>query len=125
MKEILILGIGNYILRDEGIGIHVVKELEENYHFPEYVDIQDGGTGGYFLLHDVAQYKHVIIVDAAIDNNPVGTVRVLHPKYSKDYPPILSAHEFGLKQMIDMLVMFEEVPQIHLVIVSVADYPKI
>lgn len=124
MKSILVLGIGNYILRDEGIGIHVVKELEKNWDSPSYVRVLDGGTGSYPLLCEIAGYDHVIIIDATLDNNPPGTIRILHPKYAKDYPPLLSAHEFGLKQMIDMLVMFDKVPEFHLVAVSVSDFKK-
>ncbi|MEG1585876.1 MAG: hydrogenase maturation protease [Bacteroidales bacterium] len=124
MKSILILGIGNMILRDEGVGIHVVHKLEQTETFPEDVDVVDGATGGYFLLNDVIEYKHVILIDATLDNLPPGTVRVIRPRYSTDYPPLMSAHEFGLKNMIDAMIFLEKMPDMHLIVVSVAEVQR-
>ena len=92
--KILVLGIGNLVLNDEGIGIHVVNALNE-MEIPQGVDVLDGGTGGLTLLETLQSYRQLILVDAALDNNPVGTIRRLSPKYSKDYPPLLSAHEIN------------------------------
>ena len=97
--KILVLGIGNLVLNDEGIGIHVVNALNE-MEIPQGVDVLDGGT-------------------AALDNNPVGTIRRLSPKYSKDYPPLLSAHEIGLKEMIDAMLLLGQAPRIELLAISV------
>ena len=46
MKKILILGIGNILLRDEGIGVHVAHALLKHYSFPEGIEVMDGGTMG-------------------------------------------------------------------------------
>lgn len=124
MKPLLILGIGNLILRDEGVGIHVVRRLEETETFPEEVDVMDGATGGYFLLNDVIEYDHVIMIDATLDQLPPGTVRVIQPRYSSDYPPLMSAHEFGLKNMIDSILFLEKMPDMHLIVISVKDVQK-
>lgn len=124
MKPLLILGIGNLILRDEGIGIHVVRRLEETETFPEEVDVMDGATGGYFLLNDVIEYEHVIMIDATLDHLPPGTVRVIQPRYSSDYPPLMSAHEFGLKNMIDSMLFLEKMPDMYLIVISVKDVQK-
>lgn len=121
MKPLLILGIGNVIMQDEGIGIHVVQQLEKTEMFPEGVDVLDGATGGYFLLNDVIDYEHVIMIDATLDNYPVGTIRVIRPRYSDDYPPLMSAHEFGLKNMIDAMVFLEKMPDTHLIVISVKE----
>ena len=102
--KILVLGIGNLVLNDEGIGIHVVNALNE-MEIPQGVDVLDGGTGGLALLETLQSYRQLILVDAALDNNPVGTIRRLSPQYSKDYPPLLSAHEIGLKEMIDAMLL--------------------
>ena len=99
MKEILVLGIGNLILNDEGVGIHVVKEMMDKNLLNNYVDYLDGGTGGYLLVSVMSLYKHVIIIDATLDkdNNP-GKVNVAKPVYPSDFRPILSAHDFGLNR---------------------------
>lgn len=124
MKKLLILGIGNFVLRDEGVGIHVIHKLEETESFPPEVDVMDGATGGYFLLNDVVEYEHVIMIDATIDQFPIGTVRVIRPRYSEDYPPLMSAHEFGLKNMIDAMLFLEQMPDMHLIVISVQEVER-
>lgn len=69
MKDILILGIGNLVLKDEGVGIHIIHRLEQ-MQLPEGVDILDGGTGGIFLIGTLQQYRHIIMIDATLDNPP-------------------------------------------------------
>lgn len=119
--KILVLGIGNLILNDEGIGIHVVNTLN-SMQLPREVDVLDGGTGGIALLETLQSYPYLILVDAALDNKPAGTIRRLSPKYSKDYPFLLSAHELGLKEMIDAMLLLGKAPRIELIAVSVRNY---
>ena len=57
-KSILVLGVGNYVMGDEGIGVHVIQELAKS-KLPEYVDILDGGTGGLLLLSYFEVYKTI------------------------------------------------------------------
>ena len=124
MNDILVLGIGNYLLRDEGFGIHAIKALEAEGSIPG-VDFLDGGPGGLFLIGELQTYKHIIMIDASLDKFPSGTVRLIIPKYSKDYPPHLSAHEFGLKDMIDAMIFLEKLPNIHLIAVSVKEFHEL
>jgi hydrogenase maturation protease len=121
MKPLLILGIGNVIMQDEGVGIHVVRLLEQTETLPEGVDVLDGATGGCFLMGDVAAYERVILIDATLDDCPPGTVRLIHPRYADDYPPLMSAHEFGLKNMLDALSFLEVMPETYLIVVSVSE----
>ena len=125
MKEILVLGIGNLILNDEGIGIHVVKEMINKKILSNQVDCMDGATGGYLLINIMSLYKHVIIVDATLDNSAPGTIKTLNPTYPADFPQMLSAHEFGLKQMIDALYFIEQLPEVHLITISVKNYQQV
>ena len=121
-NNILVLGIGNILLNDEGAGIHVVKRLEEEGF--KGADLMDGGTGGFHLLGFIQSYKYVIIIDASLDQFPAGHVRVLHPKYAKDFPSQLSAHEIGLKDLLDAAFLLGNLPDIHLVAVSVKDFQE-
>lgn len=118
MNDILVLGLGNYILTDEGVGVHAIHWLEKEPLLPE-VDLLDGGTGGVYLIGDIERYRHVILIDASLDDYPEGTVRVIQPRYSADYPVKLSAHEFGLKDMIETMMLLGTLPSIYLVTVSV------
>ncbi len=118
-NKVLVLGIGNYLMGDEGVGVHVIHALGKT-ELPGYVDILDGGTGGFDLMPILAQYPAAIIVDATLDGRPPGTVNVLFPKFSADFPTLLSVHDVGLKDMIDALEFKGELPDITLVTVSVA-----
>ncbi len=119
-KSILVLGIGNILMNDEGVGIHVVTRLEKEGY--DSADLMDGGTGGFHLLGFIQSYKTVIIVDAALDDFDAGHIRVLFPKYAKDFPKQLSAHEIGLKDLIDAAFMLGNMPEIHLVAISIKDF---
>ena len=84
----------------------------------------DGGTGGFHLLGFIQSYKYVIIIDASLDQFPAGHVRVLHPKYAKDFPNQLSAHEIGLKDLLDAAFLLGNLPDIHLVAISIKDFQE-
>jgi hydrogenase maturation protease len=119
-NNILVLGIGNILLNDEGVGIHVVNALEKEGYAA--ADLMDGGTGGFHLLAFIQSYKTVIIIDAALDEFPAGHVRILYPKYAKDFPTQLSAHEIGLKDLLDAAFLLGNMPLIHLVAISIKDF---
>ncbi len=121
LNSILVLGIGNLLMNDEGIGIHVVNRLEKDGGIPG-VDLMDGGTGGFHLLGFIQSYKTIIIVDASLDEHPPGHVRVLQPRYARDFPKQLSAHEIGLKDLIDSAILLGNMPQLHLIAISVKDF---
>jgi hydrogenase maturation protease len=122
-NNILVLGIGNILLRDEGAGIHVVTILLKE-GFTE-ADLMDGGTGGFHLLGFIQSYKTVIIIDASLDQFPAGHVRILYPKYANDFPLQLSAHEIGLKDLIDSAFLLGNMPRIYLVVISIKDFQEI
>jgi hydrogenase maturation protease len=118
----LVLGIGNILLRDEGAGIHVVKKLEEEGFLD--ADLMDGGTGGFHLLGYFQEYRRIIIIDASLDEFPAGHVRVIRPKYARDFPVQLSAHEIGLRDLIDSAFMLGNMPEIYLIAISVKDFQE-
>jgi len=119
-NSILVLGIGNILLNDEGVGIHVVNQLEKEGF--SGVDLMDGGTGGFHLLGFIQAYKTVIIVDASLDEFHAGHIRILHPKYAKDFPKQLSAHEIGLRDLLDAAFLLGNMPEIYLIAISIKDF---
>ena len=122
-NKILVLGIGNILLKDEGVGIHVISTLEKEGYAE--ADLMDGGTGGFHLLGFIQSYKTVILIDASLDGFPAGHVRVLHPKYAKDFPSQLSAHEIGLKDLLDACFLLGNMPEIRLVAISIKDFQEL
>ncbi len=118
--RILVLGIGNYLMGDEGIGVHAIHALSKT-KLPEYVDIMDGGTGSFDLMPILAQYPLAIFIDATMDFKLPGTIDVIYPKFAKDFPTVLSAHDVGLKDMIDALEFKNELPDIVLITISIKE----
>jgi len=116
--RVLVLGIGNYLMGDEGVGVHVVQALSKE-KLPDFVDIMDGGTGSFDLMPILAQYPLVIFIDATMDFRPPGTIDVIYPRFASEFPTVLSAHDVGLKDMIDALEFKGELPKIVLVTVSI------
>ncbi len=116
--RVLILGIGNYLMGDEGVGVHAVQALSKE-KLPDFVDLMDGGTGSFDLMPILAQYPLVIFIDATMDFRPPGTVDILYPEFAADFPTVLSAHDVGLKDMIDALEFKGELPKIILITVSI------
>lgn len=116
---VLILGIGNILMGDEGVGVHVVECLDD-LDLPPNVVCLDGGTGGFQLLDAMQQASRVILVDATVDGAPTGTVRRLRPRFSKDYPRTLTAHDIGLKDLLDVFYLLGDEPDVTLFTVSIA-----
>ena len=119
-SPVLILGIGNYLMGDEGVGVHLIRELETE-KLPEGVQLLDGGTAGFQLMAYLEQYPMVIMVDATLDKNPAGTIRLIEPRFSQDFPKAMSTHEIGLKDLVESLSLMGKLPKIYLFVVSVAD----
>jgi hydrogenase maturation protease len=115
---VLVLGIGNYLMGDEGVGVHAVRELERR-PVPPGVNLLDGGTGGFHLLSYLQEYPTILLIDATMDGRPPGTVRILRPKFASDFPRALSAHDIGLRDLIESTILTGNLPDIHLVTVSI------
>lgn len=103
---------------DEGVGVHTIKALEGKT-FPENVDILDGGTGGFHLMAYFQEYENIIMIDATMDRKPAGTVSIIEPKFASDFPKTLSAHDIGLKDMIESITILGTLPKIYLITVTI------
>ena len=123
-KDILVLGVGSLLLKDEGVGIHVIRALEKE-ELPPSVSLMDGGTGGLHLISWIQDYNRIIMVDATLDHNPPGTIRLIRPRYATDFPPLMSAHEIGLRDMIEAMILTEKLPDIQLIVVSAEDISEV
>jgi len=117
-NRILILGIGNYLMGDEGVWVHAARRLEAQNRFPG-VEVLDGGTGGFHLLGCLEEYETIILVDATLDRHPPGTIRLIRPRFAQDFPKAMSTHDIGLKDMMGALQLLGKMPDIHLFVVSI------
>jgi len=117
--RILVMGIGNYLMADEGVGVHVAQRLAK-LSLPDTVDVVDGGTGGFHLLEYFENYSKIILVDATLDDQPAGTIRLIKPRFASDFPKSMSTHDIGLKDMVSSLQLMGKAPEIFLFVVSIA-----
>ena len=120
--DILVLGIGNVLMGDEGVGVEIAREVER-HDLPDGVDCLDGGTGSFGLLGPMQEAGRVVLVDATADGNEPGTVRRLRPRFSSDYPHTLTAHDIGLKDLLDAMFLLGDAPDITLFAVSI-EFPQ-
>ena len=100
----LILGVGNPLRGDDGVGPEVIRLLQGD-QLTENADLLDGGTDGLNLIEDIQAYERAIIIDAVDMRAPVGTVRVFSPDEAKIniVSEALSTHGFGLGEVIALL----------------------
>ncbi len=73
MNKAVILGVGNVLLSDEGVGIHAVRTLEKE-SLPEGVEVFDGGTEGFGLMDVIADLDRLVVVDCVRGGEPPGTI---------------------------------------------------
>lgn len=117
-SNILILGIGNYLMGDEGVGVHTALRLQE-MALPAQIEIVDGGTGGFHLLQYFEDHDTVILIDATLDGNAPGTIRLIEPRFAQDFPRAMSTHDIGLRDMVSALQWMEKMPHIYLFVISI------
>ncbi len=110
--SILVLGLGNILLQDEGIGVHVVEALEKRWTLPEGVTVVDGGTAGMDMLDTISGFTHMLVADAVKTGAPAGTVVVLRgdevPAFFKGK---LSPHQVGLTDLLATMTLQDEAPE--------------
>jgi hydrogenase maturation protease len=117
----LVMGIGNLLMGDEGIGVHAVREILEGLDLPPDIAVIDGGTGGFHLLSYFSDYARVIMIDATMDGQEDGTVTLIEPRYASDFPRSLTAHDIGLRDLVESAALLGHLPKVYLVTVSISD----
>jgi hydrogenase maturation protease len=117
---VLILGVGNLLVGDEGMGVHALRALEKET-WPPHVSLIDGGTGGFHLLGLLRSHPRIILIDATRDGAPVGTVAQFRARLASDFPPALGAHDIGLRDLIAAAALLGPLPEINVVTVSIAE----
>ncbi|WP_104718460.1 HyaD/HybD family hydrogenase maturation endopeptidase [Helicobacter trogontum] len=119
--NILVLGIGNILFGDEGIGVHLCNYLKVNYTFDSggehHIEFVDGGTLANMLIPLIVEYDHVLLLDCvSVENAQVGEV------YSFDFDNVPScitwagsAHEVEMLQTLHLTRMMGDLPKVHVI----------
>ena len=108
--SILILGIGNILLGDEGVGVRVIEAMSE-INMPDNVELMDGGTSSMDILGNLDPKVKVIIIDAVQGGGEPGTIYKFTPKDIKSPKPVFtSLHQIGLLESLSELEMVGKPP---------------
>jgi len=111
VDKILVLGVGNVLLSDEGAGVRAVEQLKLQYAFPPQVELIDGGTMGLDLLEYLDDTGHLFIVDAIISTQRPGAVvieKLLDPPAY--FRRKISPHQIGLSELLAVAAMQDCLP---------------
>ncbi len=108
--RIVIIGVGNLLLKDEGIGIHAVKALQE-IDLPADIRLIDGGTSPDLIAYTRAGDK-VIIIDAARAGGEPGAIYRFKPEdLAEEKAALASAHEMGVLENLKLMTLSGNEPQ--------------
>jgi hydrogenase maturation protease len=120
--KILIIGMGNVLMQDEGIGVRAVEELEQRYHIPNNVEVVDGGTTGMELFEPIRNCDRLIVADAVNTGAAYGTlVRIANDEIPAFFQTKLSNHQLGLSDLLALLALKGETPE-HVVIIGMVPH---
>jgi hydrogenase maturation protease len=120
-SNVLVLGLGNTLLGDDGVGVHVVRRLRSDAATPPWVRLVDGGTMGFRLTRLMGSAGEVLIIDAANLSEAPGTIRLLDAQtlaahVGRDKKS--SAHEAGLADLLTLARLENFAPR-HLAVLAI------
>ncbi|MDP3266745.1 MAG: HyaD/HybD family hydrogenase maturation endopeptidase [Sulfuricurvum sp.] len=108
MSSIAVIGVGNILFTDDGIGVYATKYLEMNYGFEPSIDIIDGGTLGFNLMRYFSDYDHVIILDTLSIDEEAGSIYHLPSEVLLGLGDTRkTVHEVEVTQMIELASLMD------------------
>ncbi|MHB8708025.1 MAG: HyaD/HybD family hydrogenase maturation endopeptidase [Desulfuromonadales bacterium] len=108
---ILVLGLGNTIMTDDGFGVRAIELLSSRYRFPEEVSLLDGGTLGLDLLPRLENIDRLLIIDALEMHAPPGTVfRLEGEAVPRAFASKLSVHQMGVQDLLAVSELMGHLP---------------
>ncbi len=100
-RQILVLGLGNILLQDEGLGVRAAERLAARYRLPPDVQVMDGGVMGLDLLPHLEGVSHLLITDAVQSGQPPGSlVRLEGEAIPAALSLKMSMHQVGLQELL-------------------------
>jgi hydrogenase maturation protease len=114
--KIAVVGIGNILFTDEGVGVYAGKFLEENYDFEPAVDIVDGGTLGFKLMSYYQTYDKVVILDTISIEDAPGTVYNVPAHELMELGTYRNtAHEVEVVEMLEICSLLEQIAEVNVI----------
>jgi hydrogenase maturation protease len=112
-KDIVVGGLGNTLMSDEGIGIHVLREVMACPERPENIEFVELGSSAMNVVHAIAGKQKAVLIDCAFMNEPAGTIRRFTPDEATSTKTLtyLSLHEGDLLGALELSRRLGEYPQ--------------
>lgn len=124
MKKILVLGVGNILLMDEGVGVHAVERLQKE-NWPENVDIVDGGTFTQDIFHILEGYDYLLVLDIVHAGGKPGDIYIfVEEDLVQNEDQRLSLHDIDLIDSLKMAEMVGKRPVMRVVGVEPGNYTE-
>lgn len=111
IPSVVVLGVGNTLMQDDGIGVWTVQALAEEYDVPAHVRLVEAGIAGLRLLSELEGAEHLLIIDAVMGKGRPGSVYRLTPEdLPKGRGPFMSAHEVGITEVLSAAELLGKKP---------------
>jgi hydrogenase maturation protease len=111
-KKILLLGMGNILMQDEGIGVRAVELFSSQYNVPPNVNIMDGGTTGIELYDPIINCDYLIVADSINTGDKDGSlIRIANEKIPAFFQTKLSNHQLGLSDLLALMRLKNTTPK--------------
>jgi hydrogenase maturation protease len=112
-KDVVVIGLGNPLMSDEGIGVELIKRLSESEGRYPGVDFVDGGTGGLSIIHQLHGRRKAVLIDCAYMGAKPGTIKRFTPDdvESKKVLTHRSLHEADLLKVLEMAEELGDAPE--------------
>ncbi|MCM8800877.1 MAG: HyaD/HybD family hydrogenase maturation endopeptidase [Candidatus Omnitrophica bacterium] len=111
----LIIGCGNLLLKDEGVGVHLIEYLKDK-ELPEDVELIDGGTAGFDLIDFILGKEKVVIIDSVKAGGNPGDIYCFSPSdFETDNPPKTSLHDITLKDIFSIVQRQDNLVEIKII----------
>ena len=116
-EKIALIGIGNIMFHDEGMGAYLVKYIEENYEIPENLTVVEGGTLGFTLMTYYQEYDKIIVVGTGSKDGAVGTIcsESAQDVMENEDNTRKTANEVEITMMIEICSFHEEMGDVQLI----------
>ena len=116
-KKIALIGIGNILFHDEGLGAYLVKYIEENYEIPPNLSVVEGGTLGFSLMTYYQEYDKIIVVGTGSKEGHVGSISSenAHEVMSHNDATRKTANEVEITMMIEICSFHEAMGEVQLI----------
>jgi hydrogenase maturation protease len=111
MTKTLVLGLGNLVHTDDGLGVHAIESLMQDSRVPPHVVLMDGGTQGLSLLPHISAYRRILVIDAIDVGEKPGTLVRLEGKALQNLPGKASVHQLGFADLMVALELLGELPE--------------